>query len=251
MPSSDTYRGPSEGSEPETQAIEGLFDRIDFRFQVELPLLRAVAPLPAGLADRDADRRRPDLLRAVGQQGQPRDRRLHSRALVGRPLRDERRDDRLRVFRRRGTISWTPELSTGLSRTAGSSSRTTRRSCRRSSTETCRSRSTWRSRRPIPPNPVSHLGITTKPFYLKSDDTYKFGLPEANFVFDYSYGDPQPVQVLAMRSLGDVTASGRSPASPRSTAHRRTSGAAARSTTSARAATTTSSGAMSPEHRPR
>ena len=56
-----------------------------------------------------------------------------------------------------------------------------------------------------PANPVSHLGLTTKPFYLKSDDTYKFGLPEANFVFDYSYGDPQPVQVLAMRSLGDVT----------------------------------------------
>ena len=34
-----------------------------------------------------------------------------------------------------------------------------------------------------PANPVSHLGLTTKPFYLKSDDTYKFGLPEANFTF--------------------------------------------------------------------
>ena len=29
--SSDTYRGPSGGSEPETQAIEGLFNRIDFK----------------------------------------------------------------------------------------------------------------------------------------------------------------------------------------------------------------------------
>ena len=78
-----------------------------------------------------------------------------------------------------------------------------------------------------PANPVSHLGLTTKPFYLKSDDTYKFGLPEANFVFDRSYGDPQPVQVLAMRSLGDVTVKWQIAGDPTSTAHRRRSGAAA------------------------
>ena len=28
-----------------------------------------------------------------------------------------------------------------------------------------------------PANPVSHLGLETKPFYLQSDDTYKDGLP--------------------------------------------------------------------------
>ena len=56
-----------------------------------------------------------------------------------------------------------------------------------------------------PANPVSHLGIETKPFYLKSDDTYKYGLPLANFTFDYSYGDPQEVRVIAQRALGDVT----------------------------------------------
>ncbi len=42
---------------------------------------------------------------------------------------------------------------------------------------------------------MSHLGLETKPFYLKSDDTYKDGLPLANFTFDYSYGDPQEVRV--------------------------------------------------------
>ena len=56
-----------------------------------------------------------------------------------------------------------------------------------------------------PANPVSHLGLETKPFYLESDDTYKDGLPLANFTFDYSYGDPQEVRVIAKRSLGDVT----------------------------------------------
>ena len=31
------------------------------------------------------------------------------------------------------------------------------------------------------------------------------GLPDSNFTFKYSYGDPQPVQVLAKRALGAVT----------------------------------------------
>jgi hypothetical protein len=50
-----------------------------------------------------------------------------------------------------------------------------------------------------------HTGVQTKPFYLKSDDTFKTGLPLANFAFPVSYGDPQEVRVLAQRSLGDVT----------------------------------------------
>ena len=57
-----------------------------------------------------------------------------------------------------------------------------------------------------PDDPKSALGIKTKPFYVKSDDPYKEGIPGANFAFKYSYGDPQPVQVLAKRSLGAVTA---------------------------------------------
>jgi hypothetical protein len=56
-----------------------------------------------------------------------------------------------------------------------------------------------------PDDPVSHLGLETKPFYLKSDDTYKTGLPLANFTFDVSYGDPQEVRVLAKRALGAMT----------------------------------------------
>lgn len=55
-----------------------------------------------------------------------------------------------------------------------------------------------------PDDPDSHLGIETKPFYLKSDDTYKTGLPLANFTFDVSYGDPQKVRVLAKRDLKKV-----------------------------------------------
>ncbi len=63
----------------------------------ELPLVRQVAPLPGGLADRHADVRRPDLLRALRQPGQPGHPGLQPGPLVRRPLRDERRDDRLRA----------------------------------------------------------------------------------------------------------------------------------------------------------
>src|SRR5262249_28927741 len=45
----------------------------------------------------------------------------------------------------------------------------------------------------------------TKPFYLESDDTFKTGVPLANFKFAVSYGDPQTVRVLALRDLGKVT----------------------------------------------
>ena len=41
--------------------------RVAFRVQRQLPLQRPLAALPGGLADQLADRRRPDLLRAVGQ----------------------------------------------------------------------------------------------------------------------------------------------------------------------------------------
>ena len=56
-----------------------------------------------------------------------------------------------------------------------------------------------------PDDPKSSLGIKTKPFYIRSDDPYKDGMPGSNFTFKYSYGDPQPVQVLAKRALGAVT----------------------------------------------
>ena len=67
----------------------------------QLPLGGPVAPLPGGLADRDTVGRRSDLLRAVGQPRPPGDRRLPARPLLGRALRDERRDDGLGLFRAR------------------------------------------------------------------------------------------------------------------------------------------------------
>jgi len=56
-----------------------------------------------------------------------------------------------------------------------------------------------------PGNPKTVTGISTKPFYIDSEDSYKRGIPGVQLGFTKSYGDPQPVAVLAKRSLGAVT----------------------------------------------
>ena len=56
-----------------------------------------------------------------------------------------------------------------------------------------------------PDDPKTVTGITTKPFYVDSDDPYKRSNPGIQLSFARSYGDPQPVAVIAKRSLGAVT----------------------------------------------
>ena len=104
IPSSDTYRGPAPASEPETQAMVGPPRPHQLQVPGQLPLQRPVAALPGGLADRHADRGRPDLLRAVRQPRQAGDRGLPPGPELGRPLRHQRRDDRLRA--QAGTARW-------------------------------------------------------------------------------------------------------------------------------------------------
>ena len=57
-----------------------------------------------------------------------------------------------------------------------------------------------------PARPSSHLGNTTEPFYLDlvDEDPTFANNPLADFRFPYSYGDPQPVDILARNSLRDV-----------------------------------------------
>jgi len=201
--SSDTYRGPSRASEPETQAIEDLFDAVDFRFQVNYHSFGQWLLYPQGWQIGTPTGDDPIFYALSGNKDNP--------AIEG--FNPGLSSDVLYVtngemtdfaYSRRGTISWTPELSPGCDNCGfvfPDDPNAVQNEFKRNlpfALDVARSAIN-------PANPVSHLGLTTKPFYLKSDDTYKFGLPEANFVFDYSYGDPQPVQVLALRSLGDVT----------------------------------------------
>ena len=73
MPGSETYRGPAPASEPETKAMQGLLDRIRFKFQANLHSFGRWLLYPRGLADRDAGRGRPDLPALAGNLIQPGD----------------------------------------------------------------------------------------------------------------------------------------------------------------------------------
>jgi zinc carboxypeptidase len=202
--SSDTYRGPSAASLPETQAIAGLFDRVDFRLQSNFHSFGPWLLYPQGWQIGTPTADDPIFYALAGNRDNP--------AIPG--FRPGLSSDVLYVtngemtdfaYSRRGTISYTPELNEGCTG-CGFVFPDNEALVEAEFHKTLAFDLDLAKSAADPAHPTSHLGITTKPFYLKSDDTYKFGLPEANFTFRYSYGDPQPVQVLALRSLGAVTA---------------------------------------------
>ena len=201
--SSDTYRGPSAASEPETQATAGLFARVDFRLQSNFHSYGPWLLYPQGWQIGTPTGDDPIFYALAGNRDNP--------AIPG--FRPGLSSDVLYVtngemtdfaYSSRGTISYTPELNEGCTG-CGFVFPDNENLVQQEFEKTLAFDLDLAKSAGDPSHPSSHLNITTKPFYLKSDDTYKYGLPEANFTFKYSYGDPQKVQVLALRSLGDVT----------------------------------------------
>ena len=202
-PSSDTYRGTSAASEPETQAHQGLIDRMKFKFLLTYHSYGPLLLYPYGWQVQTPSFDDPLFVEYTGNDAHP--------AVEGfdpgvgrRPLHDQRHDGRLRVLED-GRAELDARAERGLhrlrlrlpgrrgARPGGVREEPAVRACgsRRSTLD--------------PANPV---GATMKPFYLEmaSLDPEKYGNPLVNFKFNVSYGDPQPVQVIAKRSLGAVVA---------------------------------------------
>ena len=228
VPSSDTYRGPAEASEPETQAITGLYDRIDFAFHVNYHSAGQWLLYPEGWQIGAPTADDPIYFALSGNLDNPAIEDFHP-GLSSDVLYVTNGETTDFAHVQHGTLAWTPELSEGCP------------GCgfvfpddeALVQAEFVRNRAVRARRREVgadPDDPVSHLGIDTKPFYLKSDDTYKTGLPLANFTFDVSYGDPQEVRVLAKRSLGAVTLKYRINGGPVQSAPTPASGTAASAT---------------------
>jgi Zinc carboxypeptidase len=203
VPSSDTYRGPDEASEPETQAIVGLYDRLDFAFHVNWHSAGQWLLYAEGWQTATPTADDPIYFALSGNLDNPAIEDFHP-GLSSDVLYVTNGETTDYAHAQRGTLAWTPELSEGCpgcgfvfpDNEALVQEEFLRN--RPFALDVAKSASD-------PDDPVSHLGLETKPFYLKSDDTYKTGLPLANFTFDVSYGDPQEVRVLAKRSLGAVT----------------------------------------------
>jgi Zinc carboxypeptidase len=202
--SADDYRGTSAASEPETVAIQNLLKRLRFSFmvtyhsygelllymwgfQVQTPT--ADDPIYVAMSGTDAKPAIPGYDPGVGAD-------LY--------ITNGTTDDYAHA--KTNTLGWTPELSEGCDGCGfvfPDDEALIEAEFRKNlpfALDVAKSA-------PNPAQPVSHLGNTTKPFYLdlSAIDPEKTNNPMSDFRFSVSYGDPQPVQVLARRNLGAVT----------------------------------------------
>jgi hypothetical protein len=202
--SSETYRGTGPASEPETRALKGLLDRIGFAFQVNYHSVGEWLLYAEGwqIATPTADD--PIYYALSGNLDEPAIEGFHP-GLSSDVLYVTNGETTDYAHAGTGALAWTPELGDGCpDEDCGFVFPDNEAAVQEEFERNIPFALSVAKSADDPDDPESALGIETKPFYLQSDDPYKDGIPGANFVFDYSYGDPQPVQVLAKRSLGAV-----------------------------------------------
>ena len=202
--SSETYRGPEPMSEPETQAMVGLLDRIGFAFQVNYHSNGQWLLYAEGWQTSTPTADDPIYYALSGNLDHPAIAEFHP-GLSSDVLYVTNGETTDYAHATTGALAWTPELSAGcdgcgfvfpddeaLVQAEFERNLPFARSVANSAAD--------------PDDPKTVTGITTKPFYIDSADPYKRNNPGTQLSFSRSYGDPQPVAVIAKRSLGAVTA---------------------------------------------
>jgi len=200
--SSDTYRGPAPMSEPETQAMVGLLDRIGFAFQVNWHSAGQWLLYAEGWQTSTPTADDPIYYAMSGNLDDPAIDEFHP-GLSSDVLYVTNGETTDYAHAVTGALAWTPELSEGcdgcgfvfpddpaLVKAEFQRNLPFAHSVARSAVD--------------PANPKTVTGIQTKPFYIDSEDPYKSSNPGVQLSFARSYGDPQPVAVIAQRSLGAV-----------------------------------------------
>jgi hypothetical protein len=203
-PSSETYRGPSAASEPETQAMQGLIKKVEPRFQSnfhsngewllypqgwQVGTLDADYPIYTALGGLDADPAIPGF-----NPGQSAD-----TLYVTNGETTDYADTTA------GTVAYTPELGEGIP--GAGFVFPDDEALIQAEFERLLPFHLGLARSAVDPdNPVSPVGIKVKPFYLDQDEIDPQNGQQSlfDFKFDVSYGDPQEVRVLAKRSVGNV-----------------------------------------------
>jgi hypothetical protein len=201
--SSDTYRGSAPMSEPETQAMVGLLDRIGFAFQVNYHSAGQWLLYPEGWQTSTPTADDPIYYAMSGNLDKPAIPDFHP-GLSSDVLYVTNGETTDYAHSVTDTLAWTPELSEGcdgcgfvfpdneaLVQAEFERNLPFARSVAESATD--------------PDDPKTVTGIETKPFYIDSEDPYKRSNPGTQLSFTKSFGDPQPVAVIAKRSLGAVT----------------------------------------------
>jgi hypothetical protein len=201
--SSATYRGPGPASEPETRALISLYDRVPFAFHVNYHSFGQWLLYPEGWQIGTPSGDDPVYYALSGNKDNPTIEGFHP-GLSSDVLYVTNGETTDYAHVKRGALAWTPELSEGCAG-CGFVFPDDEALVQAEFEKTLPFDLDVAKSAADPGRPVSHLGLTTRDFYLTSDDTYKAGLPQSDFTFDVSYGDPQEVRVLARRGIGPVS----------------------------------------------
>ena len=202
-PVSETYRGPSAASEPETQAMQRLIDLVRPRFMSNLHSFGEQLLYPQGWQIGTLDADNPVYVALAGTDANP--------AIAG--FNPGQSADALYVTNGEttdyadtsaGTVGFTPELGEGVAG-AGFVFPDDETLIEAEFQKVLPFHLALASSALDPDDPVS--SIDTQPFYLDQDalDPQVGAQSLFDFTFTSSYGDPQEVRVLAKRSLGAVT----------------------------------------------
>ena len=204
-PASDTYRGPSPGSEPETQAMTGLLDRIGFAFMVNWHSAGQWLLYTEGWQTGTPSVDDPIYYAMSGNLDAPAIADFHPgpSSDVLYVTNGEANDY---AHGETGTLAWTPELSEGCDG-CGFVFPDDDALVQEEFERVLPFAASVATSAVDPDDPKTVTGIQTKPFYIDSEDTYKSSNPGVQLSFTKSYGDPQPVAVIAKRSLGAVSSS--------------------------------------------
>src|SRR5215218_2475488 len=187
---SETYRGPSAGSEPETKAMIALMDKVDFAFQKNDHTAASLLLYPQGWQQYTPTADDPIYTALAGDDADPAIETFDPD--LGAELYITNGDTLDTAYNDLGIMAYTPEGSEPKDKTVsgfefedseGAIAKEFQRH-RDFSLDLAESADD-------PSNPDSHLGNTVEDFYVNA--------------FPYSYGADQTVQVLAKRSLGAVT----------------------------------------------
>ena len=204
-PASETYRGPSAASEPETQAMQGLIDRVTPKFHVQPALVRPWLLYPQGWQIGHARTpTTPSTSRSAGTDANPAIPGFNPGQSARHALRHQRRDDRLRRqpgARSRSRPSWAKgsRRRVRLPRRRGAGPGRVREDPRLPS----RARPVGGgSRRPVSPVGITVRAVLPRPGRARPAERRAVAV---RLHVRESYGDPQEVRVLAKRSLGTVT----------------------------------------------
>ena len=203
VPSSQTYRGPSPASEPETQAMAGLLDRIGFRFMVNWHSAGQWLLYTEGWQTGTPTADDPIYYAMSGNLDAPAIKDFHP-GISSDVLYVTNGEATDYAHGEDGTLSWTPELSEGCDG-CGFVFPDDNALVEAEFQRVLPFASSVANSAVDPDDPKTVTGIQTKPFYIDSEDPYKSSNPGVQLSFTKSYGDPQPVAVIAKRSLGAVS----------------------------------------------